>query len=134
MNPDPVDVHVGSRIRLRRKTLSLSQQKLGQAIGLTFQQIQKYERGANRAGASRLYRLSQVLDVPVAYFFDDMPIQIAAGGPAPQAQAAQFPDDPLVRPEILDLVSAFHRIPDRTVRRRLSALVKAVANCEAPRT
>ncbi len=130
--PDPVDVHVGGRIRLRRKTLSLSQQKLGHAIGLTFQQVQKYERGANRVGASRLFRLSQVLDVPVSYFFDDMSRETAAAGPKAHKLDVPFKDDPLARPEIMDLVSAFHRIADRAVRRRLSALVKAVAEFEAP--
>ena len=68
--PSPIDVHVGSRVRLRRNMLGLSQEKLGGAIGLTFQQVQKYERGANRIGASRLHDLSQVLDVPVSFFFD----------------------------------------------------------------
>ena len=70
---DPVDVHVGSRVRLRRTLLGLSQEKLGEAVGLTFQQIQKYERGANRIGASRMYDLAHVLDVPVAFFFEEIP-------------------------------------------------------------
>src|ERR1700748_3815102 len=70
--PNPVDVHVGSRVRLRRTLLGMSQEKLGEAIGLTFQQVQKYERGANRIGASRLFDLSRVLDVPVSFFFDEM--------------------------------------------------------------
>src|SRR5579862_1779426 len=70
--PNPIDVHVGSRVRLRRTLLGMSQEKLGEAIGLTFQQVQKYERGANRVGASRLYDLSQVLDVPVSYFFEEI--------------------------------------------------------------
>src|ERR1700748_1341571 len=72
--PNPVDVHVGSRVRLRRTLLGMSQEKLGNAVGLTFQQIQKYERGANRIGASRLFDMSRVLDVPVQFFFDDMPV------------------------------------------------------------
>ena len=70
--PNPIDVHVGTRVRLRRTLLGLSQEKLGDAIGLTFQQVQKYERGANRIGASRLFDLSRVLDVPIAYFYDAM--------------------------------------------------------------
>ena len=69
--PNPIDIHVGSRVRLRRNMLGLSQEKLGEAIGLTFQQVQKYERGANRIGASRLLELSRVLDVPVAFFYDE---------------------------------------------------------------
>src|SRR5579885_2289914 len=70
--PNPIDVHVGSRVRLRRNMLGMSQEKLGQAIGLTFQQVQKYERGTNRIGASRLHELAQALDVPVAFFFADL--------------------------------------------------------------
>src|ERR1700759_4487854 len=76
--PNPIDVHVGSRVRLRRTLLGLSQERLAEAIGLTFQQVQKYERGANRVGSSRLFDLSRVLDVPIAYFFDDMPAPLAA--------------------------------------------------------
>ncbi|HIC80951.1 MAG TPA: XRE family transcriptional regulator, partial [Kiloniellaceae bacterium] len=75
--PNPVDVHVGGRVRLRRTLLGMSQEKLGEAIGLTFQQVQKYERGANRVGASRLFDLSRVLDVPVGFFFDEMPSDVA---------------------------------------------------------
>src|SRR4028119_625057 len=75
--PSPIDVHVGSRVRLRRTLLGMSQEKLGEALGLTFQQVQKYERGVNRIGASRLFDLSRVLDVPISFFFDDMP---GAGG------------------------------------------------------
>src|SRR5246127_5649896 len=80
--PNPVDVHVGSRVRLRRTLLGMSQEKLGEAIGLTFQQVQKYERGANRIGASRLFDLSRVLDVPVEYFFDDMSAEVSARTPS----------------------------------------------------
>src|SRR6201987_4799157 len=80
--PNPIDVHVGSRIRLRRTLLGLSQEKLGEAIGLTFQQVQKYERGANRVGSSRLFDLSRVLDVPIAYFFEDMEASVAAKSPS----------------------------------------------------
>ena len=79
--PNPIDVHVGARLRLRRTLLGMSQEKLGQAIGLTFQQVQKYERGANRIGASRLYDLSRVLDVPVSFFFEEMAPGLA-GSPA----------------------------------------------------
>src|SRR5712675_2882260 len=90
-NPNPIDVHVGSRVRLRRTMLGLSQEKLGDAIGLTFQQVQKYERGANRIGASRLHELSRVLDVPVEFFFDDTdPVRapaIPSGFAEPPAEA-----------------------------------------------
>ena len=71
-SPDPVDIHVGARVRLRRTLLGMSQEKLGKALGLTFQQVQKYERGANRIGSSRLFQLSRILDVPVSFFFDEM--------------------------------------------------------------
>src|SRR5271168_979573 len=76
--PSPIDVHVGSRIRLRRTLMGMSQERLGESLGLTFQQVQKYERGVNRVGASRLYDLSRVLDVPISFFFDDMPDSLAA--------------------------------------------------------
>src|ERR1700682_6327022 len=103
--PDPIDVQVGSRVRLRRNMLGLSQEKLGEAIGLTFQQIRKYERGANRMGASRLHDLSHVLDVPVSFFFDDMdPVRapaILAGFAEPAAEA--FDADPLRRRETVEL-------------------------------
>src|SRR5258707_241948 len=107
--PNPIDVRVGSRVRLRRNMLGLSQEKLGEAIGLTFQQVQKYERGANRIGASRLYELSQVLDVPVPFFFDDTdPVRapaIPAGFAEPPAEA--FDSDPLRRQETIELVEAY---------------------------
>jgi transcriptional regulator with XRE-family HTH domain len=127
--PDPIDVHVGSRVRLRRNMLGLSQEKLGEAIGLTFQQVQKYERGANRIGASRLHDLSRVLDVPVSFFFDDMdPVRapaIPGGFAEPQAEA--FDADPLRKRETIDLVNAYYRIGDPVVRRRLFDLAKALA-------
>src|SRR5436853_835780 len=84
--PNPIDVRVGSRVRLRRTLLGMSQEKLGEAIGLTFQQVQKYERGANRVGASRLYDLSKVLDVPVSYFFEEMASQGTAEAQAASAE------------------------------------------------
>jgi len=127
--PSPVDVHVGSRVRLRRTLLGMSQEKLGNAIGLTFQQVQKYERGANRIGASRLFDLSRVLDVPVAFFFEEM----AAGGSerhaAPVGTSTESHDsDPMAKRETLELVRAYYRIPDATLRRRLFDLAKAMAN------
>ena len=83
--PNPIDVHVGSRIRLRRTLLGMSQERLAEAIGLTFQQVQKYERGANRVGSSRLYDLARVLDVPIAYFFDEMPGGVQSSSCRPRA-------------------------------------------------
>ncbi len=131
--PRPVDVHVGRRVRLRRTLLGLSQEKLGQAIGLTFQQIQKYERGANRIGASRLFELSKVLDIPVSFFFDDMADDVKAnsgrpvGGFADQAQTS-FEPDPLTKRETLELVRAYYRITSPQIRKRLFELVKSIAN------
>jgi transcriptional regulator with XRE-family HTH domain len=127
--PNPVDVHVGSRVRLRRNMLGLSQEKLGEAIGLTFQQVQKYERGANRIGASRLHELSRVLDVPVSFFYDDVdPVRaeaIPAGYAAPAQPAAE--SDPLHKRETRELIDAYYRIDDIAVRRRLFDLAKALA-------
>ena len=127
--PNPIDVQVGSRVRLRRNMLGLSQEKLGEAIGLTFQQVQKYERGANRIGASRLHELSRVLDVPVDFFFDDMdPVRapaIPGGFAEPPAEA--FDSDPLRRRETVELIDAYFTIEDATVRRRLFDLAKALA-------
>src|SRR5579872_2802569 len=106
--PNPIDVHVGSRVRLRRNMLGLSQEKLGEAIGLTFQQVQKYERGANRVGASRLHELSRVLDVPVVFFFDAMdPVRAPAIPDGfSEAPAETFESDPLRKRETVELVEA----------------------------
>lgn len=128
-NPDPIDIHVGSRVRLRRTLLGMSQEKLGDALGLTFQQIQKYERGANRIGSSRLFKLSQILDVPVSFFFDDMPddVERANRGLA-EAPSEPFEADQLSKRETLELVRAYYRVGDAKVRKRIFELVKAVAN------
>jgi transcriptional regulator with XRE-family HTH domain len=133
--PNPVDIHVGSRVRLRRTLLGLSQEKLGEAVGLTFQQIQKYERGANRIGASRLFEFSRILDVPVSFFFDDMDdrARVAQGdqvlGLADQPQTPLEPD-PLTRRETLELVRAYYRITDPQVRKRLFELTKSLGTSE----
>jgi len=129
--PRPVDVHVGCRLRLRRTLLGISQEKLAESVNLTFQQIQKYERGANRMGASRLYELSGILDVPIAYFFDDMPkdVQNSKGTFAPgMTDQAQSPmeADPLTRRETLELVRAYYKITNATVRKRLYELVRSI--------
>lgn len=129
--PNPVDVHVGGRVRLRRTLLGMSQEKLGEAIGLTFQQVQKYERGANRIGASRLFDLSRVLDVPVSFFFDDMPDSVASRSPAltrgPTVSEQSTDPDPLAKRETLELVRAYYRISDPLVRKRLFEMTKALA-------
>jgi transcriptional regulator with XRE-family HTH domain len=136
--PSPIDVHVGSRIRLRRTLLGMSQERLGEALGLTFQQVQKYERGVNRVGASRLFDLSRVLDVPISFFFDDMPDSLASvyGGQAARraagfAEAQEgFGDDTLNRRETLELVRAYYRITDPAVRKRVFELIKSMGPSE----
>src|SRR4051794_25093654 len=105
--PNPIDVRVGARLRLRRNMLGLTQEKLGEMIGLTFQQVQKYERGANRIGASRLYELSRVLDVPVSFFFDDTdPVRAPMMGGLAELPAEGLESDQLRRPEAIELVRA----------------------------
>ena len=127
--PHPIDVHVGSRVRLRRNMLSLSQEKLGEAIGLTFQQVQKYERGANRIGASRLMELSRVLDVPVSFFFDETDPVRAPAIPMGFEETPQegFDADPMRKRETQDLIGAYYEIDDAAVRRRLFDLAKSLA-------
>jgi len=127
-NPNPVDIHVGGRIRLRRTLLGMSQEKLGKAIGLTFQQVQKYERGTNRVGSSRLFQLAKVLNVPVSFFFDDMPNEVSGGNPALAEPGKPFEHNPFTKRETLELVRAYHKIGDRSVRKRVFELVKAIAS------
>ena len=134
--PNPIDVHVGRRLRLRRTLLGMSQERLGELLGLTFQQVQKYERGANRIGSSRLFELGRILDVPVSFFFDDLPEELASsasGYPIPglAEEGISFEHDaealPLDRRETLELVRAYYRIADPAVRKRLFELAKALA-------
>ena len=135
----PIDAHVGSRMRLRRTLMGLSQERLGEALGLTFQQVQKYERGVNRVSASRLFDLSRVLDVPISFFYDDMPEKLAHeyGGQSgstgarramgfSDAQDGFGNDDTLNRRETLELVRAYYRITDPSVRKRVFELVKSL--------
>jgi len=136
--PSPIDVHVGSRIRLRRTLLGMSQERLGESLGLTFQQVQKYERGVNRVGASRLFDLSRVLDVPISFFFDDMPDSLSAnfGGTPGRRHGGSsdsqdpFGDDTLSRRETLELVRAYYRITDPSVRKRVFDLIKSMGPVE----
>lgn len=130
--PNPIDIHVGRRVRLCRTLVGLSQEELGEAVGLTFQQIQKYERGTNRISASRLYAFSHVLDMPVPYFFEDMPPEISGKGGKPvsglteeikkETSPGQF-----TKRETLELVRAYYRIKDPNVRKRLFGLVNSLA-------
>jgi len=120
--PDPVDVHVGARLRQRRTLLGMSQEKLAAAFGVSFQQIQKYERGANRVSASRLHQLTRILNVPVGYFFEGM-----ADTPQNGATAHLANDGEMVASrETLELVRAYYRIEDPTVRRRLVDLLRSL--------
>lgn len=127
--PDPIDVHVGSRVRLRRMLIGMSQEKLGEALNLTFQQIQKYEKGANRIGSSRLYKISQLLGVSVQFFFDDMPVE-AAGESAGFSENDSTPMimDFVSTPEGVQLNRSFSRIDNADVRRRIVDLVKSLAD------
>jgi transcriptional regulator with XRE-family HTH domain len=123
--PNPTDIYVGSRIRMRRKMLGLSQEKLGERLGITFQQIQKYEKGTNRVGASRLQAMSDALEVPVAYFFPESGPNTGGGGM--KEESATFMMDFLSTSEGLDLTRAFIRIQNPKVRRKVVELVRALA-------
>jgi len=128
--PNPIDVHVGSRIRLRRTMIGLSQEKLGDALGITFQQIQKYEKGANRVGASRLQEISRVLKTPISFFFEDAPGAPDSSGGFQESSSTSYVVDFLSSSEGLQLNRAFVKIQDAKVRRKLVELVKALANEE----
>jgi transcriptional regulator with XRE-family HTH domain len=128
--PNPIDKHVGSRVRMRRMMLSMSQEKLGDALGLTFQQVQKYEKGTNRIGASRLQQISQILQVPVAFFFEGAPNIPPLGGSTEGMKEAPSPayvSDFLATSEGLALTKAFMRIKEAKLRRRIVDLVEEIA-------
>ena len=130
--PSPVDVHVGARLRQRRTLLGMNQTNLGDAIGVSFQQMQKYENGANRISASRLFDLSRVLDVPIEYFFDDMPLEFAASSPATEKrrrvkELPSYKPNPMAKRETLELVRAYYKITDPQIRKRLFEMTKAIA-------
>ncbi len=129
-SPNPVDVHVGARVRMRRVLVGMSQEKLGSELGLTFQQVQKYEKGANRIGASRLYQISTILGVPVAFFFDglDEGADSGRGVDGLGEEASGYSTDMLSSPEGIALNRAFFKISDAAVRRRLIDLVKSLAD------
>jgi transcriptional regulator with XRE-family HTH domain len=127
-NPHPVDVHVGARLRQRRTLLGMTQTDLGDALGLTFQQVQKYERGTNRVGAGRLYDLSRVLDVSIEHFFEDMPPESAARSPATKGRGKakkppRYEPDPMVKRETLEFVRAYYKIEDVDVRKLVYQLI-----------
>ena len=130
--PHPVDVHVGGRVREQRKTKGMSQGELGDALGLTFQQIQKYERGANRIGASRLFQLSQILGVPVAFFFDEMPADVTMNQDNFDLDIT-FSEDPRDRSDVMgssettELVTAYYAIDNPRKRRAVHDLIAALS-------
>jgi transcriptional regulator with XRE-family HTH domain len=126
--PNPVDLHVGARIRLRRRMQGVSQEKLADALGLTFQQVQKYERGANRVSASKLYEIAAALKTPVAYFFEGLadPSNEAADGDEPRAAAEHAVHAFLMTSEGLELAGLFPRLPRGRLRRRMLDLLRAL--------
>ena len=133
-NNNAVDMHVGKRVRLRRTLLGLSQEQLGTELNITFQQVQKYERGANRISASRLWDIGQILDVPINYFFDDMTENTMRSSPRRVSRGSELLDlsdeqikDPMARRETLELVRTYYSIEKPLVRKRISEMVKSIA-------
>lgn len=127
--PNPTDKHVGSRVRMRRMMLAMSQEKLGDALGLTFQQVQKYEKGTNRIGASRLQQIAHILQVPVAFFFEGGPSSGRADGMS-EAPSPAYVSEFLATSDGLALTKAFMRIEDPKLRRRIVDLVEQIASRE----
>lgn len=135
--PNPIDIHVGNRIRMRRNILGWSQEKLGDLLGLTFQQIQKYEKGLNRVSASRLWDFSVVMDTPISFFYDDMDKSVARQSPRmfsnPEADATLNEDlevfnaDPMLKQETLELVRAYYKISNRQAAKHLFDLIVAMS-------
>lgn len=136
--PNPIDVHVGNRIRLRRTLLGLSQDKLASMLGLTFQQVQKYERGMNRVGASRLWDISKVLEVPINFFYEDMDKDVANQSPRMfnisdaevdflEEEETVYSDDPMQRKETIELVKAYYKIANRKAAKHLYDLMVALS-------
>ena len=126
--PNPIDKHVGARVRMRRLLVGMSQEKLGTSLGITFQQIQKYEKGTNRIGASRLMHISEILQVPVAFFYEGAPGGTNDLAGLGEAQSPTYVADFLATSEGLALAKAFQRIQDGRVRRRTVDLVEALAD------
>lgn len=124
--PNPIDRHVGSRVRMRRMMISMSQEKLGERLGITFQQVQKYEKGTNRIGASRVQQIAGILGVPVSFFFEGAPTSDADGAVASEAGNPAYVSDFLATSEGLALSKAFMKVTDPKVRRRIVDLVEAM--------
>ena len=130
--PNPVDKYVGSRVRMRLIMLGMSQEKLGEALGLTFQQVQKYEKGTNRVGASRIQQISEILQVPVSFLFEGGPSGIASGENFSEGTSPAYVSDFLATSEGLALTRAFTRIPDPKLRRSIVDMVEQIAAREGP--
>lgn len=137
--PDPVDVHVGKRLRLRRALLGLSQEQLAAAVGVTFQQIQKYERGSNRVSASRLFDIARVLGVPISFFFEDIGDDVTANRPTQNlpemAGLAEMPTpayegDPMAKNETLELVRSYWKLPSTEMRKHVLDLLRSMCRRE----
>jgi transcriptional regulator with XRE-family HTH domain len=128
--PNPVDRHVGSRVRMRRIMLGMSQEKLGEGLGLTFQQIQKYEKGTNRIGASRIHQISEILQVPVSFLFEGSPGSAAAAKNFDEAPSPAYVADFLATSEGLALIRAFTRIPSIKLRRAIVDMVELIGGRE----
>lgn len=122
--PDPIDIHVGQRVRARRKMIGLSQTQLGSELGVTFQQVQKYERGTNRIGSSRLFRMSTTLDVPVAYFFEGAETKMPGYNTADEASSEGL----FEREETQELVDAYYRIADPRIRKKVLGLARLLSS------
>jgi transcriptional regulator with XRE-family HTH domain len=129
--PNPIDKYVGSRVRMRRIMLGMSQEKLGEALGLTFQQIQKYEKGTNRVGASRIQQISEILQVPVSFLFEGGPTSTTGGDGFSEGTSPAYVSDFLATSEGLALTRAFTRITDSKLRRSIVDLVEQIAAHEA---
>jgi len=126
--PNPIDVHVGSRVRLKRTMMGLSQEKLGESLGVTFQQVQKYEKGANRIGASRLQQIAAILKTPIAFFFEDAPGYDSPSAGLSESESPEYTIDFLATTEGLQLNRAFAKIKDPKVRKKIIDLVKSLAD------
>ncbi|MCH8684002.1 helix-turn-helix domain-containing protein [Pedomonas mirosovicensis] len=125
-SPHPVDVHVGGRVRARRRLLGITQEKLGEALGLTFQQVQKYERGSNRISASRLFELSRILSVPITYFYEGAEALAEEANPMPEAVSSPIEASHLSSRETHELLRCYYSLPDPQVRRRFLDLLRAM--------
>jgi transcriptional regulator with XRE-family HTH domain len=128
--PHPVDVYVGSRVRLQRIILGMSQEKLGEQLGLTFQQVQKYEKGANRIGASRLYEIAKIFGVPVSFFFEGLQDENASNNGFAENPSHDFVSEALTSPEGVQLLRNFYSIKESKVRRKLIDLLAVIGDAE----